>query len=76
VGSGLRNAKFSLLKADGVTALGANNVFSEVANKELPALKVAIPAGTAKIVVKVETGSQDPNVTGNYYRCGVSAAAP
>ena len=75
VGSGLRGAKFSLLKEDG-SALGAGNVFSEVANKEGTALKVAIPAGTTKIVVKAQTTSQDPVVTGTYYRCGVSAAAP
>jgi hypothetical protein len=77
VGSGLRNAKFTLLKADGVTALGASNVFTEAANKEGTSLDVKITAGAnKKIVIKVEAGSQDPNVTGNYYRCGVSAAAP
>ena len=77
VGSGLRGAKFSLFKADGVTPLGNGSVFTETANLDGTPLAVAMVAGAnAKIVVKVETTSQAANVTGAYYRCAVSAAAP
>jgi hypothetical protein len=77
VGSGLRGAKFSLFKADGVTPLGGGNVFTEVANLDGTPLAVAMVAGAnKKIVVKVEAASQAATVTGGYYRCAVSAAAP
>jgi hypothetical protein len=72
-GSGLRGAKFSLLKTDG-TALGAGNVLSEVANANVylaGQTAVAIPAGTTKVLLKVEAGSQDANVVGTYYHCSV-----
>jgi hypothetical protein len=75
VGSGLRNAKFSLLKEDG-TPLGANNSTTEIATKDSDGVKVTLPANTTKVVIKVETGSQDPIVSGAYYRCGVNVAAP
>jgi hypothetical protein len=77
-GSGLRNAKFSLLKTDG-SALGSGNVLSEVPNKDAylsGTTAVAIPAGTSKVLLKVEAGSQDPNVVGNFYHCSISVAAP
>ena len=77
-GSGLRNAKFSLLTTDG-SALGAGNVLSELPNKDIfigGMTPVMIPAGTAKVILKVEAASQDPLVTGNFYHCSVSVAAP
>ena len=76
VGSGLRGLKATLYKADGITALGAANVFTEAKDKEGTPVSVAIAAGAKKIVVKIEAASIDPNVTGGYYRCAVSAAAP
>ncbi|MEP7124465.1 MAG: hypothetical protein ABJE95_26290, partial [Byssovorax sp.] len=77
VGSGLRGAKFSLFKADGITPLGAGSVFNEVANLDGTPLDVAMVAGAnKKIVVKVEAASQAATVTSGYYRCAVSAAAP
>jgi hypothetical protein len=76
VGSGLRGAKFSLLKADG-SALGAGASLTEVKDKDAyfaGMTAVAIPAGTAKLILKVEAASQDPLVTGNFYHCTVAAA--
>jgi hypothetical protein len=70
-GSGLRGAKFSLLKADG-TPLGANSSMTEVANADATLIKdnaVLIPAGETKVILKVEAASQDPAVTGTYYHC-------
>jgi hypothetical protein len=72
-GSGLRGATFSLLKKDD-TPLGPNNVLTEAADKDLylgDTKAVPIPAGTTEILLKVEAASQDPNVTGTYYRCVV-----
>jgi hypothetical protein len=70
-GSGLRDAKFSLLKSDG-TPLSASSSLTEVANADKflgGSSAVPIPAGQTKIVLKVEAASQDPNVSGTYYRC-------
>lgn len=72
-GSGLRSAKFSLLKADG-SPLGANSSVTEVANADAALLgdkAVPIPPGETKVILKVEAASQDPAVTGTYYHCHV-----
>lgn len=77
-GSGLRGAKFSLLNPDG-SALGAGAVLTEVKDKDAyfsGMTAVAIPATTTKVILKVEAASQDPLVTGSYYHCTVSVAAP
>lgn len=73
VGSGLRGATFSLLKADG-SPLGANSSVTEVANADAALLgdkAVPIPPGETKVILKVEAASQDPAVTGTYYHCHV-----
>jgi hypothetical protein len=70
-GSGLRGAKFSLLKADG-TPLSPDSSVTEAANTEaVLAGEKTIPlaAGETSIILKVEAASQDPAVSGTYYHC-------
>jgi hypothetical protein len=75
-GSGLRGAKFSLLDSAGVAIPGTSS-FTEVADQDLSvggANGLTIPAASVtagKILLKVETTSQDPTVKGTFYHCSV-----
>jgi Bacterial pre-peptidase C-terminal domain len=72
-GSGLRNAKFELLNVMG-NPLGPSNILSELPNMEVylgGISPVTLPANTTKILLRVSAGSQDPNVTGTFYRCSI-----
>jgi len=68
-GSGLRGLKATVLKGDGTAMAGAAQTETETKNVFINA--VTIPAGETQLVVKVEAASQDPLVTGTYYRCGI-----
>lgn len=71
-GSGLRQFKYSVLKADG-TSVGA---VTEDATNAAQSLQATVPPGADKLILKIEAGSQSPDVTGTYYLCGVHVTAP
>ncbi|MCK6537017.1 MAG: PPC domain-containing protein [Polyangiaceae bacterium] len=68
-GSGLRNFTMNLLKADGSEVTGGKVV--ETADKDALIDKLTTPTGQAKLVLKLTASSQDANVKGTYYRCGI-----
>ena len=68
IGSGLRGFKFTLMQTDGT------EVTDGTATEKLSAdlwLDRSIPRGVNTLILKVEAASQDPNVSGTYYRCQV-----
>jgi len=71
-GSGLRNFKIEVLKEDGSAVTGGSII--ESATEDAFLKDMAIPASTTKLIVKLTAGSQDPNVTSTYYRCGMYAS--
>lgn len=76
-GSGLRTFKVSLHKQDpmtkALTAL-AKGSGTETVSADLLVQDIAVTAGDT-VVLKLEAGSQDALVTGDFYRCGVHFSA-
>jgi len=68
-GSGLRGLHASLLLPDGTPVPTA--AFTEAADHDVHLSGFSLPAGMSKLLLKVEAASQDPNVTGAFYRCTV-----
>lgn len=68
-GSGLRMTKVELF-ADGVAIPkgSANDTF----DKNMSITALALPAGAAKVSVKLSAPAVDPTVTSTFYRCGIS----
>jgi len=66
-GSGLRNFKVDVFKADGVTPI-AGLTDTETASHDLNVMGSI--AGNTDVVIKM-SASQDPVVTSTFYRCGI-----
>lgn len=74
-GSGLRGFTFGLYTASGATAtLVAGTEATEVANADLGVSAIALPSGMTHFFLKLTATSQDGEVTGKYYGCGLSYA--
>ena len=68
-GSGLVNLKATLLEDNGTPLPNAELI--EGTDKDAFISGINIPMGSTSLKIKLEAESQDPAVTGNYYRCGV-----
>jgi hypothetical protein len=69
LGSGLRGFKYTLMQPDGTTL--THGSASETPTTDLSLTGITIPTGISTLILKVEAASQDPNVSGTYYRCQV-----
>lgn len=69
LGSGLIDLRAALVTDDGSEINGASDV--ETATKEIAIQNVAVPAGAAKVHLKLNASGQDAHVAGTYYRCGI-----
>ncbi len=68
-GSGLRNFTINLLKGDSSAITGGTVV--EAADKNAVLQDLTTPSGETKLIVKLNATSQDANIKGTYYRCGI-----
>jgi len=74
IGSGLRGFRLSLLDEKENPIGTAIATESDASDVYIP--DVSIPAGQAKIFIKLQAATQSPSVVSTFYRCGVHLAPP
>jgi hypothetical protein len=67
-GSGLQSFEVDLIDPGKMTKLA---VIKETAQTDATTPMLPVPAGAAKLIVKLSAAAQDPVITGTYYRCGI-----
>jgi hypothetical protein len=67
-GSGLGSFEVDLLDA---TTHKPLTIAKETAQSDATTSMIAVPAGASKMILKLSAATQDPVITGNFYRCGV-----
>jgi hypothetical protein len=73
-GSGLRDLTVQVFDANGVELTGVTATETENQNALLS--QIDVPAGNNTLAFRIEAPTQDPNVTSNFYRCGVTVFTP
>lgn len=73
-GSGLRDFRATVFDDKGNPL--SMGIATESATSSLFIDQRAIPAGATKLFLQLEAGSQDPNVSSTFYRCGIHLSPP
>jgi hypothetical protein len=76
IGAGLQNLKATLLKGSNKAELG-NATETDLENALIGGMMgLGFPMGEKSVILKVEAGAQDANVTGTHYQCAVHFSKP
>lgn len=73
-GSGARGVKATVYASDGTTQIATKT--ENATPTGILRLTEVDPGANTELVIKIEKGSQDPEVTTNFYRCGFHFSPP